>query len=187
MSKSSGGKNRVCLDCRIKFPGAFTNDPVAFNITSFCPECGKEPACIPDSIRVPKRNQIKQWNNLAKQVFSGIFLRPTRNKLFDEKQWDEDARYKVNDIKVMQRDSREKLRARVEILYKESPIVIQNIFNLLDSNPNASMHEMQEISGMKCDDWRKDKFNHHNIIAISSYHRNKYELPKALVKNLNTD
>lgn len=76
MSKRSGGKNRVCLPCRIKYPGQFTHDPTSANVTQVCSECAADLTLIPDSIRVPKKSDVKAWNALSNDAAAGEFDMP---------------------------------------------------------------------------------------------------------------
>jgi hypothetical protein len=76
MSKRSGGRNRVCFPCRIKYPGKFTNDAKNYNVTNVCSECAGSLVEIHDSIRVPKRHQAKLWRKLQSELESGTLSIP---------------------------------------------------------------------------------------------------------------
>lgn len=77
MSRSSGGTNRVCFSCRLKYPG-FVAYSEHENQTLSCSECGGILTEIPDSIRVPRRSDIKGWKSLQKDCDNNTFKRPIR-------------------------------------------------------------------------------------------------------------
>lgn len=75
MSRSSGGKNRVCFPCRIKYAGLIDLDKLV-NQTTVCSECSNELTLIPDYVEIPKKLNIKGWNSLHKKLLSKESLHP---------------------------------------------------------------------------------------------------------------
>jgi hypothetical protein len=75
MSRSSGGRNRVCFPCRIKYAGLISLNKLD-NQTTVCSECANELTLIPDYIETPKKQNIKAWKTLQKNILQKKSLHP---------------------------------------------------------------------------------------------------------------
>lgn len=74
MCKRSGGTNRVCFDCKIKYPGLLSFTELENN-TQACGECGGKLTEIPDSIRVPRKIKKKAWAKLQADFNAGQLIK----------------------------------------------------------------------------------------------------------------
>jgi hypothetical protein len=75
MSRSSGGKNRVCFPCRIKYAGLIDLDKLV-NQTTVCSECSSELTLIPDYVEIPKKQNVKGWKLLHTKFINKESLHP---------------------------------------------------------------------------------------------------------------
>jgi hypothetical protein len=77
MSKRGNRQNRVCFDCRIKYPDSGFSTPDKFNMTSVCSECKGELCNIHDSVHIPAKSKIKLWKKLKDDYDNGTIETPT--------------------------------------------------------------------------------------------------------------
>jgi hypothetical protein len=75
MSRSSGGSNRVCFPCRIKYAGLISLKKLD-NQTTVCSECANDLTLIPDYIETPKKQNLKAWKILQEKFLQKISLHP---------------------------------------------------------------------------------------------------------------
>lgn len=121
MSKRSGGKNRVCLPCRIKYPGQFTHDPTSANMTQVCSECAAELTLIPDSIRVPKKTNVKAWNALSNEAAAGTFAMPLCPSNEKKRFYRECPEHEALDCKLADKARRTQLREEFQKISSTYP------------------------------------------------------------------
>jgi hypothetical protein len=77
MSKRGNRQNRVCFNCRIKYPDSGFSTPDKFNMTSVCSECGGELCNIHDSVHIPAKSKIKLWKKLKEDYDNDTIETPT--------------------------------------------------------------------------------------------------------------
>lgn len=69
----------VCFDCRLSFKQSRYNAP-----KPKCPECAKELINIGYKLKIPKKSQIKKWQELRERFYGllrkGDYLARTRAK-----------------------------------------------------------------------------------------------------------
>lgn len=188
MSKKSGCKNRVCLKCRIKYPGAFTNDSKHFNITSVCSECGGELTDIPDSVRVPRKHQVRLWRKLEQQVKDGEIERPLSEHSITMKLWDSDKRHMILDGQIRGRAYQRELRENIAKLYQERPDEVDKVLNYLNSLPDPyqlhfCMEEVIQFVGWTYGNDLRTKSKYEDwIYDIKKFWELGYKIPDKLRK-----
>lgn len=126
MSKRSGGKNRVCFPCRLKYPGKFTSDAKNTNITDVCSECSGHLTSIPDSIRVPKRHQVKLWKKLQADIEDGTVETPAGSYNQLRRHYSQYPEHEVIDRKLRNRANRREKREAAEALESAYPGIIED-------------------------------------------------------------
>lgn len=121
MSKRSGGRNRVCFPCRLKYPGKFTSDAKNTNITDVCSECSGELTLIHDSVRVPKRHQVKLWKKLQKEFEAGTLETPAGSHNQMRRHYGEYPEHIALDNKLEAQATRREKREATDALELEFP------------------------------------------------------------------
>ncbi len=121
MSKRSGGTNRICLHCRLKYPGKFTNNAKDFNITSVCSVCTRPLTLIHDSVRIPKRKQVKLWEKLAKDIANGTVETPVCKVWRARQLYKEHPEHEAIDDRIRARELRQKRREQSQSLEDAFP------------------------------------------------------------------
>lgn len=127
MSKRSGGKNRVCLACQIKYPGQFTTDPTKANVTQVCSECAGPLTLIPDSVRVPKKTDRKGWAKLTAEVAAGNISRPLHPYREKRRFYAEHPEHEKLDRKLEDKARRTELREELQQLQAAYPNLCEQV------------------------------------------------------------